>query len=69
VVPWHRRVQDRLGSGAAHLPGQDGLKIFILIAGGTKKRQQQDIDQAVALWEGLQAPQGINPERSEATWH
>jgi putative addiction module killer protein len=30
---------------------KDGLKIIILIGGGTKKRQQQDIDQAVALWE------------------
>ena len=29
----------------------DGLKIIILIGGGTKKRQQQDIDRAVALWE------------------
>jgi len=27
------------------------VKIIILIGGGTKKRQQQDIDQAVALWE------------------
>jgi putative component of toxin-antitoxin plasmid stabilization module len=27
------------------------LKIIILIGGGTKKRQQQDIDQAVTLWE------------------
>ena len=30
---------------------KDGLRIIILIGGGTKKRQQQDIDQAVALWE------------------
>ena len=30
---------------------KDGLKIIILIGGGTKKRQQQDIDRAVALWE------------------
>ena len=30
---------------------KDGLKIIILIGGGTKKRQQQDIDQAVTLWE------------------
>ncbi len=28
-----------------------GLKIIILIGGATKKRQQQDIGQAVALWE------------------
>ena len=30
---------------------KDGLKIIILIGGGTKKHQQQDIDQAVTLWE------------------
>ena len=30
---------------------KDGLKIIILIGGGTKKRQQTDIDEAVALWE------------------
>lgn len=30
---------------------KDGLKIIIMIGGGTKKRQQQDIDQAVSLWE------------------
>jgi putative component of toxin-antitoxin plasmid stabilization module len=51
VVPWHRRVQDRLGSRSAHLSAKDGLKIIILIGGGTKKRQQQDIDRAVSLWD------------------
>ena len=30
---------------------KDGLQIIIRIGGGTKKRQQQDIDQAVALRE------------------
>jgi putative addiction module killer protein len=30
---------------------KDGLKIIILIGGGTKKRQQKDIDRAVVLWE------------------
>jgi hypothetical protein len=30
---------------------KDGLKIIILIGDGIKKRQQHDIDQAVALWE------------------
>jgi hypothetical protein len=28
---------------------KDGLKIIILIGGGTKKSQPQDIDQALAL--------------------
>jgi putative component of toxin-antitoxin plasmid stabilization module len=31
--------------------GKDGLKVIISIGGGTKRRQQQDVDQAVALWE------------------
>ncbi|SCC93467.1 conserved hypothetical protein [Thiomonas sp. X19] len=30
---------------------EDDLKIINLIGGGTKNRQQQDIDQAVALWD------------------
>ena len=30
---------------------KEGLNIIILVGGGTKKRQQRDIDQAVALWE------------------
>jgi putative addiction module killer protein len=39
------------GPGLRIYLAKDGLKIIILIGGGTKKRQQQDIDQAVALWE------------------
>ena len=31
--------------------GKDGDQIIILLAGGTKKRQQHDITQAIALWE------------------
>ena len=30
---------------------KDGLKIIVLLGGGSKKRQQKDIDEAVALWE------------------
>ena len=30
---------------------KDGLKIIILLGGGSKKHQQKDIDEAVALWE------------------
>ena len=39
------------GPGLRIYLGKDGLKIIILIGGGTKKRQQQDIDQALVLWE------------------
>ncbi len=30
--------------------GRDGDRLVILLGGGTKKRQQADIDAAVALW-------------------
>ena len=30
--------------------GQDGAALVILLTGGTKQRQQRDIDQAKALW-------------------
>ena len=30
--------------------GQDGLTLVILLTGGTKKRQQRDIDAAHAYW-------------------
>ncbi len=30
--------------------GKDGERLVILLGGGTKKRQQQDIAKAIALW-------------------
>jgi putative addiction module killer protein len=31
--------------------GRDGERLVILLAGGTKKRQQQDINSAIANWQ------------------
>jgi putative addiction module killer protein len=31
--------------------GKDGERLVILLGGGTKKRQQQDIDTAIARWQ------------------
>jgi putative addiction module killer protein len=31
--------------------GKDGEQIIILLGGGTKKRQQRDIEQAIARWQ------------------
>lgn len=53
-VEWFRCIGEYKidwGPGLRIYLAKDGLKIIILIGGGTKKRQQQDIDQAVALWE------------------
>ena len=53
-VEWFRGIGEckiDWGPGLRIYLAKDGLKIIILIGGGTKKRQQQDIDRAVALWE------------------
>lgn len=38
------------GSGYRVYLGKDGEKLVILLGGGTKERQQKDIDQAKELW-------------------
>jgi putative addiction module killer protein len=53
-VEWFRGIGEYKidwGPGLRIYLAKEGLKIIILIGGGTKKRQQQDIDQAVGLWE------------------
>jgi putative addiction module killer protein len=53
-VAWFRGIGEYKidwGPGLRIYLAKDGLKLILLIGGGTKKRQQQDIDQAVALWE------------------
>ena len=50
------------GPGLRVCLAKDGLKIIILIGGGTKKRQQQDIDQAVALWEDCKRRKASTPK-------
>ena len=44
--------------------GRDGNVLVILLTGGTKKRQQRDIDTAKALWTDykLQRPKGRHTE-------
>ena len=53
-VEWFRGIGEYKidwGPGYRIYLAKDGLKIIILIGGGTKKGQQKDIDEAVALWE------------------
>ena len=56
------------GPGLRIFLAKDGLKIIILIGGGTKKRQQQDIDHAVALWEDYKRRKA-STQKGKWTWH
>src|SRR6202040_4402194 len=38
------------GPGYRVYLGRDGERLVILLTGGTKKRQQRDIDAAIAMW-------------------
>ena len=42
------------GPGYRVYYGQDGDRLIILLGGGSKKRQSQDIAQAIARWETYQ---------------
>ena len=53
-VEWFRGIGEYKidwGPGYRIYLAKDGLKIIVLLGGGSKKRQQKDIDEAVALWE------------------
>lgn len=53
VKPVGEGVSERridFGPGYRVYFGQDGQRLVVLLAGGTKKRQQRDIDQAKAYW-------------------
>ncbi len=52
-VEWFRGIGEYkidFGAGWRIYLAKDGLKIIILLGGGSKKTQQRDIDTALALW-------------------
>jgi len=52
-VEWFRGIGEYKidwGPGLRIFVAKDGLKLILLLGGGTKKRQQKDIDEALALW-------------------
>lgn len=53
-VEWFRGIGEYKidwGPGLRIYLAKDGLKLILLIGGGTKKHQQKDIDHALALWD------------------
>jgi len=52
-IKWFRGIGEyRIdwGPGYRIYVGKDADKLIVLLGGGTKKRQQKDIDRAVDLW-------------------
>jgi putative addiction module killer protein len=64
-VEWFRGIGEYKidwGPGLRIYLAKDGMKIIVLIGGGTKKRQQQDIDNAMALWEDYKRRKASTPK-------
>jgi putative addiction module killer protein len=53
-IEWFRGIGEykiNYGAGWRIYLAKDGTEIIILLGGGSKNRQQRDIDRAVDLWE------------------
>lgn len=46
------------GPGYRVYLARDGMTLIVLLGGGTKKRQQKDIDRAVELWKSYKRRKG-----------
>ena len=57
------------GPGYRVYLGKDGDRLVILLGGGTKKRQQQDISRALSLDGGTTDKERVSEERQEKRWH
>jgi putative addiction module killer protein len=65
-VEWFRGIGEYKidwGAGYRIYLARDGLKILVLLGGGTKRKQQADIDKAVALWEDYKARKAASKKR------
>jgi len=60
-IEWFRGIGDykiSYGAGWRIYLAKDGVEIIILLGGGSKNRQQRDIDRAVELWEEYKQKKG-----------
>lgn len=53
------------GPGLRIYLAKEGQHLIVLIGGGSKKRQQQDIDQAKALWENYKRRKALTSKRGK----
>lgn len=65
-VDWFRGIGEYKidwGPGYRIYIAKDGLRIIVLLGGGTKKGQQKDINRAVELWEEYKARKAKETKR------
>ena len=65
-VEWFRGIGEYKidwGPGYRIYLAKDGLKLIVLLGGGSKKRQQKDIDEALALWEDYKRRKALQPKK------
>lgn len=65
-VEWFRGIGEwkiDWGPGYRIYLAKDGERIIVLLGGGTKKRQQRDIDRALALWEDYKRRKATETKR------
>jgi putative addiction module killer protein len=68
-VEWFRGIGEYkidYGPGWRIYLARDGLQIIILLGGGSKARQQRDIDRAVDLWEQYKRFQAMAAKKPTA---
>jgi putative addiction module killer protein len=65
-VEWFRGIGEYKidwGPGYRIYLAREGSRILVLLGGGTKRRQQADIDHAVALWENYKTQRAASKRR------
>lgn len=68
-VEWFRGIGEYkidYGPGWRIYLARDGLQIIILLGGGSKDRQQRDIDRAVELWERYKRSKAMKAKQPKA---
>ncbi len=66
-IEWFRGIGEckiDWGPGYRIYLARDGVRVLLLLGGGTKRRQQRDIDRAISLWEDYKRRKQASPRGS-----
>ena len=69
-IEWFRGIGEykiSYGAGWRIYLAKDGVEIIILLGGGSKNRQQRDIDRAVELWEEYKQKKALQLKNKKIT--